>query len=144
MKYRCFIYFRKLCWHLFLHWYYSELKYSFYILRACVVIWWLKPIKTFDTEYCALHSYCRAWDTEKRARGYIAQHHLYIMAQEGILWKYPLPLIHSNTLQYSFCTKSTSHSANMWTQCTHWSFSLCNGVLKKDKTNFGTNMKSFS
>ena len=89
--------------HFLFHLALSDLEYSSDILCACVVIWWLKPIKTFDTEYCA-HCYC-PWDTEKRARGYIALHHLYIMAQEGILWKYPLP---QNTLQFLLhllCTK---------------------------------------
>ena len=63
-------------------------------------------------------SYC-PWDTEKGARGYIALHHLYIMAQEGILRKYPLP---HDTLQFISCPDITpfyEHSVKLQTIHSH-------------------------
>ena len=90
-------------------------------------------------------SYC-PWDTEKGARGYIALHHLYIMAQEGILRKYPLP---HDTLQFISCPDITpfyEHSVKLQTIHSHtWASSSISTNCSKDKRKvFATIMKSFS
>ena len=81
-----------------------------------------------EMRYCA-RTVIVWWDTEKRARGYIALHHLYIMAREGILWKYPLPQILYSYF-YIFRTPSTSRSVHMWTHYTDWPCCLYNDILK--------------
>ena len=88
-------------------------------------------------------SYC-PWDTEKGARGYIALHHLYIMAQEGILRKYPLP---HDTLQFISCLNITpfyEHSVKLQTIPQPYVGFQLHHCSKDKRIFFATIMKSFS